>query len=479
MNVLYIHQYFCTRAGRSGTRSYEFARFLVQQGHKVTMLTSDSDLSDVRVPEGRSQARFSVDGIDVVAVRAPYSQHLGAAGRIQSFLRFMVASSWAACRLPRHDVVVATSTPLTVGVPGMLVSARRRIPLVFEVRDLWPEAPIQMGAIRNPVLIAVLRAFERMVYRHSAHIIALSPGMKDGVVAAGVTPERVTMIPKCSDLDLFKPGVARDADLDRYDLRGKFVVGYAGSMGEANDVEVLLAAAGHLAGEPSIAFLLIGGGRQAAELQGRVARLGLPNVRFAGSMPRQEVAEVLHAADVCVVLFTAIPVLATNSPNKLFDALAAGKPVIVNSDGWTRKLVQEHGVGRYATPGSGEALANEIRWLAARRSELASMGRRARALAEKDFDRQKLAQVFSEVLVRAAGGSPGSIEQDAELVRHVGGSNPQAGDVDSTADALLRVVPQVPLHGGGPAREHDTGNAIDRSRRHVEDIEITTSGDRG
>lgn len=473
MNVLYIHQYFCTRAGRSGTRSYEFARFLVQQGHRVTMLTSDSDLSDVRVPEGRSCVRTTIEGIDVVAVRTPYSQHFGVAGRIQSFLRFMASSSWVACRLPRPDVVLATSTPLTVGVPGMLASARHRVPLVFEVRDLWPEAPIQMGVIRNPLVIAGLRAFERLVYRRSAHIIALSPGMKDGVVATGVDPSRVTMIPNCSDLDLFKPAPARPADLDRYDLRGRFVVGYAGSMGDANDVEVLLDAAGRLAADPSIVFLLIGGGRQAEDLQARAARLGLANVRFAGSMPRQEVAEVLHAADVCAVLFKAIPVLATNSPNKLFDALAAGKPVLVNSNGWTRKLVQDHGVGRYAEPGSGESLAAEIRWLAAHRHEAAAMGRRARALAERDFDRQQQASVFSRVLARAAAGTAGSVEQDAELARHLRPSDLQTGNVDSAPDPVLGMVPEVPFHQVGPGRKLDPGHPVDDPSGDVVHAEST------
>lgn len=403
MKILYIHQYFCTRNGRSGTRSYEFGRYLVSQGHRVTMLTSDSDLSDVRVPEGRTSARMQIDGIEVIAVRTPYSQHLGVAGRIRSFLQFMIASSVVACRLPRHDVVIATSTPLTVAVPGLLVRAWRRIPLVFEVRDLWPEAPIQMQAIRNPLVIHALRAFERFVYRRSTHVIALSPGMRDGVVQAGTAASKVTVIPNCSDLELFTPGAPDPGLAARHGVQDCFVVGYAGSMGEANDVDVLIRAAELLRGEKDIRFLLIGQGKQGGALQARVRELGLENIEFAGSMPRREVAGMLRVADVCLVLFKNLPVLATNSPNKLFDALAAGRPVIVNSNGWTRALVEQGGAGRYAEPASPESLAAQIRWLRDHPEERAAMGRAARRVAESDFDRKKCAAAFERVLLHAAG----------------------------------------------------------------------------
>jgi len=420
MRVLYIHQYFCTRAGRSGTRSYEFARHLVRHGHRVTMLTSTSDLSDVRLAPGQTIGRSNVEGIDVVAVGVGYSQHMGAVGRVWSFVRFMAVSAWIACREPRHDVVIATSTPLTVGVPGLLASLVHRIPLVFEVRDLWPEAPIQLGVIRHPITIAFLRAFERLVYRRSAHVIALSPGMRDGVLATGLAPARVSVIPNCSDLDLFQPGAADPELVEALEVGGRFVVGYAGSLGAANDVDVLLDAAVRLRERAAVAFLVLGQGSQEPELRARVAALGLDNVHFLGSVSRQEVASVLAVFDVALVLFKNLPVLATNSPNKLFDALAAGRPLLVNSDGWTRRLVEDHGVGRYAEPGSGASLAAEIVWLHEHPEERRAMGRRARTLAEAQFDRARLAAQFESVLARAAGHAlpqPGTTEPVVELTQ--------------------------------------------------------------
>jgi glycosyltransferase involved in cell wall biosynthesis len=329
-------------------------------------------------------------------------------GRLRSFLQFMVLSSWLALRARGHDVVIATSTPLTVGVPGLLASTRWRIPLVFEVRDLWPEAPIQMRIIRNPWLAAALRAFERLVYRRSTHVIALSPGMRDGVVAAGTPASKVTVIPNCSDLDLFQPGPADAARTRDFGLEGRFVAVYAGAMGVANGIDLVIDAAAELqaSGDERIRFLLVGQGKQAEAVQARSRELGLHNVVFAGSVPRREVPALLRLGDVCLVLFQNLPVLGTNSPNKLFDALSTGRPVIVNNDGWTRDLVEKYRVGLWAEPGSSRSLAQQLRWLATNADARQEMGRNARRLAQSEFDRQKLAVEFERVLLTACGRAP-------------------------------------------------------------------------
>ena len=409
MRILYIHQYFCTRAGRSGTRSYEFARNLVRRGHQVTMLTSDSALSDIRLPEGSKRAEMNVEGIDVIVVRASYSQSLGSLGRIRSFLLFMLRSSWVACRLPRHDVVIATSTPLTVGVPGLLVAWLRRTPLVFEVRDLWPEAPIQMGVIRNPVVVRLLRGFERLVYRHSAQVIALSPGMRDGIRAVGTPAGKITVIPNCSDLDLFHPAPTVPEVKRQYGLEEHFVAAHIGSIGPINGISTVIDAAHDLQsrGASHIRILLVGQGKQEEDIRRRVLELGLRNVVFAGVMPRSDLSRVFLAVDVCLVTVGHVPILSTASPNKLFDALAAGRAIVVNSDGWMRELVEQHEVGVYASPGSGAALAEQILWLSTHDDAVRGMGANARRLAEERFDRIKLVEQFERVLFVAAEGAGG------------------------------------------------------------------------
>src|SRR5829696_5990729 len=226
MQILYLHQFFITRDGVGGTRSYEFARRFVASGHRVRMVTAGA---------GRS----SVDGIDVVGVPGAYSDYVSATAssdreRMLAFGRFAAGATAAALRGPRPDVIYATSPPLTIAAPALAAAARWRAPLVFEVRDLWPEAPIQMGALGNPGVQRAARALERTAYRRARRVIALSPGIRDGVVAAGVAPGKVAMVPNASDLDLFRPDGPPPAP---------FLVSYFGTMGEANDLTAVLEAA--------------------------------------------------------------------------------------------------------------------------------------------------------------------------------------------------------------------------------------------
>jgi glycosyltransferase involved in cell wall biosynthesis len=380
MRILYLHQFFITRAGVGGTRSYEFARRFVAQGHAVRMVTA-------------GEADTVVDGIEVVGVRGAYSDYVSATAesyprRMLAFGRFALGAAAAAVGGPRPDVVYATSPPLTLALPALAAAARWRAPLVFEVRDLWPEAPIQMGALRSPPLRRAARALERFVYRRAARLIALSPGIREGMIAAGAAPERVALVPNASDLDLFEAG-ARE--------RGPaFVVSYFGTMGEANDLTAAVEAARLL---DDVRFVFLGDGKRRAGLE----RIAPANVEFRGpARTKAEVAALAADSDACLTLFKDVAVLATNSPNKLFDTFAAGRPAIVNMDGWMRELVEDHDAGLYARAGDARDLAAKIAWLRDHPDEAARMGRNARALAERDFDRDRLAGRVLEVLEEAA-----------------------------------------------------------------------------
>ncbi len=403
MRILYIHQFFATRQSSLGLiRSYEFARRWVEQGHEVTMITSAS-----RLPDEYAEKLFSegeIDGIRIRSVRVAYDNRMGTWRRIASFLTFMFGATWLAITAGKHDVVFATSTPLTVGIPGWLAAALRRTPFVFEVRDLWPEAAVQMGAIRRGGLLEWLaKRLERFLYRRSAFVIALSPGMAAGVTNEGIPDERVIMVPNSSDLDLFSPG-PRDPELvERYGLGDRFVVGYAGAIGPSNAVEDNVpAAASRLLreGRTDIVFLIAGDGKSVPELAKRCE--GLPNVVLAGSMPKAEVPRFTRTADVLMVLFADKPILATNSPNKFFDALATGRPVIVNSDGWTREIVECDEVGLYFPAGDGGALAEAVRRLADDAGLRERFGANARKLAESCFARDLLAERVLLTLTAAA-----------------------------------------------------------------------------
>jgi glycosyltransferase involved in cell wall biosynthesis len=379
MRILYLHQFFVTRAGVGGTRSYEFARRFVARGHAVRMVTAASGTR-------------TVEGIEVVGVPGGYADYVSATAvayprRMLAFARFAIAATAAALRGPRPDVVYATSPPLTMALPALAAAARWRAPLVFEVRDLWPEAPIQMGALRNPVLRRAARALERFVYGRARRMIALSPGIRDGMVAAGAPAERVALVPNAADLDLFDPNAARPE---------RFRVSYFGTMGEANDLGAAVEAA-RLLGD--VEFVFMGDGKRRSELERRAPS----NVVFTGpASSKDQVAELAARSSACLTLFKDVPVLATNSPNKLFDTFAAGRPAIVNMDGWMRELVERNEAGLYVRAGDARELADRLAWLRDHPEEAERMGRNARVLAEREFARDTLAKRALAVLEEAS-----------------------------------------------------------------------------
>ena len=387
-----------TRAGGGGTRSYEFARHLVEAGHEVTMVTA-----------GESR---TVEGIGVVGIGGAYSDYMRATGlsyaqRAIAFGRFAAGATAAGLRTRRPDVVFATSPPLTIALPAIAASRRHRAPLVFEVRDLWPRAPIEMGALRNPVAQRAAHALERGVYRAADHVVALSPGMAEGVVAAGGSSDRITLIPNASDLDLFSPDVDPGDLRSRLGLEDAFVAAYFGTMGEANDLTQVVEAAALLRerGENGVAFVLQGEGKRRDALEEDVRRRGLDNVHLLPGGDKESAARLAAAADACLTVFKDVPVLATNSPNKLFDTFAAGRPAIVNTDGWQRELV-ERGAGLFARPGDPADLAAQVLRLRDDPALAKRLGEGGRRLAEEEFDRTLLAERLRQVLENVSDVRP-------------------------------------------------------------------------
>jgi glycosyltransferase involved in cell wall biosynthesis len=397
MRILYLHQFFITREGVGGTRSYEFARRFAARGHGVRMVTAGA-------------GRRAVDGIEVVGVRGAYSDYMAATAlsyprRMLAFARFALAATAAALRGPRPDVILASSPPLTMALPALAARVRHRAPFVFEVRDLWPEAPIQMGALRNRLLRRVARALERFVYARAAAVVALSPGIRDGVIGAGVPAAKVELVPNASDLELFHPELDGRAVRERLGLGDSFVCSYFGAMGEANDLTQVVEAGALLCerGEDGVRFVLLGEGKRRAELEELARRRGAGNVLFADPVPdKATVASLAAASDACLTVFKDVPVLATNSPNKLFDTFAAGRPAIVNTRGWMRELVERNEAGLFARPGDAADLADKVLLLRDSPELAARYGRNARALAEREFDRDRLAARLLALLERTA-----------------------------------------------------------------------------
>ena len=408
MRILYIHQYFASRRGRTGTRSYEFGRHLAGKGHHVTMITSGLANEEFPVAEGKLYSEHEVDGIRVVSVAAAYNDpHIGTATpgwrRMLKFYEFARVASRVGKSLDKPDVVFATHTPLTVGLAGRDLARHFGVPFVFEVRDLWPEALVNVGALRNPLAIGWLRRMARKLYRAADHVVALSPGMKDGIVRTGVSAEKVTMIPNASDLDLFHPDLDGCASRDRLGLGERFAAVYFGAMGRANGLEYAIEAARLLAerGRDDIVLVLHGSGGKRQELRALARQYELENVVFSDLVPdKAEVARIVAGCDVCMTIYRAAKEH-TWSPNKMFDALAAGKPVLINVPGWLGETIEDNQCGRSLDPHRPEVLADALEQLSGDPELCRQMGDNARALAEREFDRRILAGRLEKVLLNA------------------------------------------------------------------------------
>jgi len=408
MHILYIHQYFASRKGRTGTRSYEFGRHLAGRGHDVTMITSGLANAEFPVPEGKTHAEHEVDGIRVVSVAAAYNNpHMGTGlkgwQRMLQFYAFARAATRVGKTLAKPDVVFATHTPLTVGLAGIALQRHFGIPFVFEVRDLWPEALVNVGALNNPAAIWWLRRMARKIYRKADHIVALSPGMKEGIVRTGIASDKVTVIPNGSDLDLFRPNLDGSAARKRLGLGDRFAGVYFGAMGLANGLDYVVEAGRILTERKAdhIVLVLHGGGGKRDELQALAKRYQLRNVVFSDLVPdKSEVARLVAGCDVCMTIYRAAKEH-TWSPNKMFDSLAAGKPVLINVAGWLGETIEDNQCGRSLAPDRPEALADALMELAGDPALCETMGQNARALAKREFDRHLLAERLEAVLCEA------------------------------------------------------------------------------
>ncbi|HRX83587.1 MAG TPA: glycosyltransferase family 4 protein [Phycisphaerae bacterium] len=413
MHVIYLHQYFNTRYGYTGTRSYEFARRLVAQGHRVSMITAAPGrlpAEGLALPAGRTYAEIDVEGINVVPIAAGYANSqamtgMGGYARMRTFMSFARLATKVGRQLQRPDVVFATSTPLTIGIPGRDIARHFGVPFVFEIRDVWPDALVNVGALRNPAAIWWMRRLARKLYGAAAHIVALSPGMKAGVVAAGVDPDRVSVIPNSSDIDLFRPDLDGSAQRARLGLGGNFAAVYFGAMGHANGLEYAVEAADLLEQRKrtDIRIVLHGHGGRRTALEEMVRQRGLNNVVFSDPVPdKAEVARIVAACDACLTIYAHTDVEQSWSPNKMFDALAAGKPVLINVAGWLGETIENNACGRYVDPRNPADLTDALCALADDPQLRQRQGTNARALAEREFSRDRLADKLIAILQQAA-----------------------------------------------------------------------------
>jgi glycosyltransferase involved in cell wall biosynthesis len=401
--ILYLHQHFSRPSGSTATRSFLNATALAEAGHRVTMACGRyaGAVTGLEGPYRRGRRAGVVGGFEVVEFDIACANAQPLTARAGAFLRYAAAASLLALG-GRFDLVVASSTPLTVAIPALLARRLRGTPFLFEIRDPWPEAPAALSAAGGGVPRGLLAAMGRLANaacREAAFVVALTEGMAATALARGADPARLSVLAQGADLDLFGPHVApwRPEGL----AEGEMLALYAGAHGAANGLDQLLDAAALLRGA-GIRLLLVGEGARKPALATRAAAEALP-VAFLDPLPKPMLARLLAGADVALLCLAPIEAFAEcSAPNKLAEALAAGKPVVANLGGRAARLLAEGPAGIATPPGDAAALAAALRALAADPARRLAMGAAARRLAETAFDARRIAAGFVAAAEEAA-----------------------------------------------------------------------------
>jgi glycosyltransferase involved in cell wall biosynthesis len=405
MKITYLHQYFVTNDMSGSTRSYEFARRLVAMGHEVDIITT------WREPDSRkSWFVTQEDGIKVHWLPLQYSNHMSYFKRIQAFIKFAWYSAHRAAYL-KSDIVFATSTPLTIALPAVYASRKNKVPMVFEVRDLWPAIPIAMNILKNPFLCYLANLLEGWAYKNAKSIITLSPTMKIGIISKNVCPSRIAVIPNSSDILNFKYNekVEENFRQERSWLGNKPLLVYAGAFGKVNNLQYAVQLAKALQDRNSdIRILLIGDGSQRQDLIYEAKQKGVfeVNLFFEDKMPKKNIIEFFSAATMCANFVIDIEETWANSANKFFDTLAAGKPIFLNHKGWMHDLISLYRCGLCMHGKSMHEVAEELDRVMLDPKWLKAAGNTAHKLAQKFFDRNVLAIQLEKVLVATKEGKP-------------------------------------------------------------------------
>jgi len=385
VKVLILHQHFKAPETGGAIRSYYLAKALVDVGIETIVITASNE---------KKYKIESIEGIQVHYLPIAYDNRFGFTARSYSFLRYAWGVIRVASQFKDVNYCYAISVPLTVGLAAMWMKTRRGIPYIFEVGDLWPEAPIQLGFVKNFIFQQALFAMEKSIYQSADLIVALSPSIKSAIEKK-VPGKRVHMIPNMADTDFYRPELKQPSIEEKYNVKNKFVVSYIGAIGVANGLDYFMECANTCRkAELPIQFLLCGDGALLDRLRGNASHLGLENLSFIDFTNRKGIHEILNITDAAFVCYKNVPVLETGSPNKYFDGLAAGKLIVINFGGWIRNEIEETRCGIYVDPLQPNDFAKKIKPFVSDQKLLLQYQEASRALGEKKYSRKSLSATF-------------------------------------------------------------------------------------
>lgn len=414
MQILYVTQNYLPEMGAGPGRVSEMAREWAGAGHRVRVLAPvPNHPTGIVPPEFRGRLLFQETdpyGVDVTRTWIYTAANRGRIRRSIAFGSFAVASTIAGTlSVPRPDVIIGSSPQLLAAVGALTIGSLRRVPWVFEVRDLWPESIVAVGAM--PASSPIVRALDVVadgMYRHADRIVVVTRAFRDALVKRGVADEKIAFVPNGVDLSRFTPCDARPEDRREMGGDARFIVSYLGTHGMAHDLGRLLDVAGRMRSRRDVAFAFVGEGAERKALEERARREKLENVRFLGVQPRERMPRLYAASDLCVVPLRKSELFQTVLPSKIFEIMGMGKPLVIAVDGEARQVVEEAGAGTFVPPGDSDALHDGIAGLLATPERLREYGLRGRDFAARSYDRRTLARRFLDVLESVVGGTAGA-----------------------------------------------------------------------
>ena len=394
MKILIFYQYFTTPKGSWGTRIYEFAKEWVKEGHEVIVVSSIYSKSDLKARKLIETQFF--DGIKVKVVNVKIDNKQSIIKRVFTFIYYALVSSWYAI-FKRSDIVIASSGPITVGIPGLISRIFRNGKFVYEVRDLWPEVPIELGIIKNKLIKKIAYFIEKKLYKHASLVVGLSPGMRDYVIKNS-HHKNVISVTNASNLSLFSSKY--DFPENEFLTKDDFYAIYTGNIGKVNNSYWLLNTARYLKSirREDIKIVVAGDGQQREELCKIAKKEGINNFIYLGLIPKVDLVPYIKNALVSLVPLEANPILDTSSPNKLFESLAAGVPVIQTTNGWIKDYLDKNKLGFTLTGESEVELGDLLLEISENTKLMNELKINAFKCAKRDFDQKKLAKKYLEAL---------------------------------------------------------------------------------
>jgi len=397
MHILLIHEIFVTPDEGGGTRHYELAKYLVQMGHKVTVIASNVDyLSGNK----KTKKREIKEGIEIIYASTLSSVHKSFLARGLAFLSFSFSSFFEALKVRGFDVVIGTSPPLFQSITSLVIAKLKRKKFVYEVRDLWVDFARELGVVRNKFILNLLKKLESLLYKKADLIIVNSPGFLH-YIPTSISKEKVILIPNGVNTEDFDGAIEKNKELEsKLGLADKFVIMYTGNLGVANDIDTILNTAKLLKDNGNIVFVLVGGGIRKEEIKKQIANENLTNVILLDPVPKKEIPKVISLADVCLATIKDTPLLQIVYPNKVFDYMASGKPTILTISGVIKDVIEESNGGVYVPPGSPEKLKEGILYYYSNRELVAVHGKNAKSYVKEHFDRKVIAKKLETVLLQ-------------------------------------------------------------------------------